>query len=106
MKEIFPKFSIVPQSHLLAGKELGSFFLVAMSMRTVLAWTVLSPEGGDRALGCEVAHRTLLCGPWAQGQSTAQHHLGGETEFGTGRNLDRHLTGGKALHWSCHRHLH
>lgn len=97
MKEIFTKFSVVPKNHFLAVKELGNFFLVATSMRTVLARTVMSPEGGGRALGCEVAHRTLLCGPWAQGQSTAQHHLGGETEFGTGRNLNRHLTGGKAL---------
>lgn len=64
-----------------------------MSMRTILARMVMSPEGTGRALGYEVAHKTLLCGPWAQGQSAAQHHLGGGIEFSTGRNLS------KAPHW-------
>ena len=37
-----------------------------MSVRTILARMVMSPEGTGRALGYEVAHKNLLCGPWAR----------------------------------------
>lgn len=69
----------MPEDHLPAAKE----------TLATLSWLhkhVKSPSQGSdftcgKPLGYEAAHKTLLSGPWAQGQSIALQHFGGETDF-------------------------
>lgn len=89
MKEIFTRFSIVPKNHLQAVKEnwaTPSWLPWAWEL-SLLGWNVT--WGSWQDMGCEVA----------QGQSTAQHHLGGEThlvqaEIWAGTSLEERLCSG------------